>query len=80
MTLRVSFDRFSKNLLTYPRIKDEVCKAIGNKLNNFSKTFKGERIINNYLAEKFASQQHQVEANQQQIASGQFTIFQFKCN
>ncbi|KYN05023.1 hypothetical protein ALC62_04088 [Cyphomyrmex costatus] len=47
-------------------IKDEVYKAIGNKLNNFSKTFEGKKIINDYLAEKFAQQQQQVEANQQQ--------------
>ncbi|XP_011707950.1 PREDICTED: uncharacterized protein LOC105462798 [Wasmannia auropunctata] len=50
-------------------VKDEVYKAIGNKLNNLSKTSEGKRIINEHLAEKSGQQelatQQQVENNQQ---------------
>ncbi|XP_071652306.1 uncharacterized protein [Temnothorax longispinosus] len=59
-------------------IKDDVYKAIGNKLNNFSKTSEGKKIINEYLAEKAQQQngqqqqqqvdEQQVEINPQQVA------------
>lgn len=58
-------------------------KAVGNKLNNFSKTSEGKKIINEYLAERSVlqqelvaqqqnhveQQQNQVEGNQQQVAA-----------
>lgn len=59
-------------------IKDDVYKAIGNKLNNFSKTSEGRRIINEHLAERAQQQelveqqnrqQQLIEVNQQQVAA-----------
>ncbi|XP_077258498.1 uncharacterized protein LOC143895323 [Temnothorax americanus] len=59
-------------------IKDDVYKAIGNKLNNFSKISEGKKIINEYVAEKAQQQngqqqqqqvdEQQVEINPQQVA------------